>query len=390
MVELENVFDDAGETFEKGAKKFKELLKSKPFLIGLGVVCIAGVLVAVRNKGQNEEVSLDESSYTYPTGYAGYPSVGGGSLDEYTGLYGDDFSSILGGGGGGFGESVMDNSTNAELDSLYSELTSLHENITLMSDDYTELTETVLRQSTEIERSAAVAQMQRNSELYNTLAANGGSREQLDALHQENLNIAEAWGFEYDPATGNYFVGNNPVYTTSQQQAHAMAGKAPSVKAPVSYDSNRDYMADIVTLLTNDGDINLVNNYGEQRAAKVAAGGGGSVGYDPNVDYQAAINKAVASGASQSVIDQLTAAREAKIKGENLNADGSKKSGSSGSSGSSTSSKKSSTSTSSKTSAASTSSKNTGSNNSGSKSTTTIKDKSTGATVTITKSGVGW
>ena len=42
------------------------------------------------------------------------------------------------------------------------------------------------------------------------------------------------------------------------------------------------------------------------------------VTYDPNVDYAAAIQKAVQSGASQSYIDSLNAQRNAKIKGEGL------------------------------------------------------------------------
>ena len=59
-----------------------------------------------------------------------------------------------------------------------------------------------------------------------------------------------------------------------------------------------------------------------------------SVTYDKNVDYQAAINRAKETGASQSVIDTLTAQRNAKIKGENLNVDGTKKTTSSGGSSS--------------------------------------------------------
>lgn len=46
--------------------------------------------------------------------------------------------------------------------------------------------------------------------------------------------------------------------------------------------------------------------------------GSNKVTYDKNVDYAAEINKAKQNGASQSYIDQLTAQREAKIKGENL------------------------------------------------------------------------
>lgn len=47
--------------------------------------------------------------------------------------------------------------------------------------------------------------------------------------------------------------------------------------------------------------------------------------YDRNTDYAALINKAKAEGASQEYIDKLTAQRAAKIAGENLNEDGTKK-----------------------------------------------------------------
>ena len=41
--------------------------------------------------------------------------------------------------------------------------------------------------------------------------------------------------------------------------------------------------------------------------------------YDKNKDYASEIQKAINSGASQDVINQLNAERNAKIKGENLN-----------------------------------------------------------------------
>ena len=48
-------------------------------------------------------------------------------------------------------------------------------------------------------------------------------------------------------------------------------------------------------------------------------------GYDPNFDYQAHINKLTAAGAPASEISYWKSQREKKIKGENLNPDGSKK-----------------------------------------------------------------
>lgn len=76
---------------------------------------------------------------------------------------------------------------------------------------------------------------------------------------------------------------------------------------------------------------------------QISGGGGSSSGgvtYDKNVDYSAKIAEYKAQGAPASEIAKLEAQREAKIKGENLNPDGTKKSSSSSSSKSSSSSNK--------------------------------------------------
>lgn len=75
---------------------------------------------------------------------------------------------------------------------------------------------------------------------------------------------------------------------------------------------------------------------------QISGGGGSSSGgvtYDKNVDYSAKIAEYKAQGAPASEIAKLEAQREAKIKGENLNPDGTKKSSSSSSSSKSSSSK---------------------------------------------------
>lgn len=120
------------------------------------------------------------------------------------------------------------------------------------------------------EYQADLAQMKANSELYNALGSDQQSTK--DALHRENMQIANKYGFNYDSGTGNYFTNTGSVvYLTAQQQAKATTGKTTSsVKQTVDF--------------------------------------------DPNVDYQARINQAVASGASQSTINQLQAQRQAKIK----------------------------------------------------------------------------
>lgn len=115
-----------------------------------------------------------------------------------------------------------------------------------------------------------MAQMKANSELYNALGNDQSDTKK--ALHAANLEIASKYGYTYDGKTGNYFTNSGSVvYLTSQQQAKAMSGKTTS-----------------------------------ETSAK-------TVSFDSNVDYQARINQAVASGASQATIDQLKAQRQAKI-----------------------------------------------------------------------------
>lgn len=312
MAEIQEVFEDIGQ----GAKN---LFKSKPFkFAAIGVGVIALYVGFTRNK--------EEEATAYGAiGYAGYPTVNGGGGEEMSSSSSESFDSA-------YFESLL-GMMQAEQKDQISDLQSSIEDLYNKGDSFSSLesneveyrnteTESVLLA---LEREHDIAQMKANSELYNNIS----DRATKDALHAENLAIAEKWGWEYNSGSGNYFEGNSVLYTTSQQQANVLEGK----KTPASngtFVNNVDYQAEINRAITEGASAAVIDNLNAQRNAKITASGSSTAKanstYDKNVDYQALINKAKASGASQDVINNLTAQREAKIKGENLNSDGSKKS----------------------------------------------------------------
>lgn len=90
-----------------------------------------------------------------------------------------------------------------------------------------------------------------------------------------------------------------------------------------SYDNSINYTQEIKDVMADGaaGNSDKVSTLVIARATKIANEESKSqyrTDYDKNVDYSAAINKAKSEGASQEVIDTLTAQREAKIKGEQL------------------------------------------------------------------------
>lgn len=230
----------------------------------------------------------------------------------------------------------------------------------------------------------AIAQMSANSEMY----AQTRDKALKEQLHAENLAIADQYGLTFDSKTGNYFYKDgSPVYLAAWQKLQGVTpvlGHSQSVvdknHGSIGYDSfgNQGYAQNLKTFngVTYDVTVdyaakmqeayNAGYHYNDEEfqnlltlrnakiqgegldpetgkkiaASKSSAYSGvtssvntntagkttSQITYDRNTDYAALINQAKASGASQATIDQLTAQREAKIKGENLNADGTPKS----------------------------------------------------------------
>ena len=306
----------------KGKKKgFKNLNKKQKFLVLCVIVALIGLFVFYRKKtGYNSVIA---------SGYDGYPVMGpmgdeggsGGGYDEtdINGLlaeqeqyYNDQLNAV----GGKYEETIssMENQYAAQIDSMATqheeEISSLQKNMTYKD---------------------TVAQMLKNSNDWwytNDPSARA-------ALSDENKLLGESIGATFDNKTGTWLAADGSRLFINSHEAAAQ-NVSSSVK---TYDAGKDYQSVINGLLAGgakrDSD-DVVNNV-INRAAKIS-GENMSVTYDKNVDYQAAINKAKETGASQSVIDTLTAQRNAKIKGENLNADGTKKTSSGGSSSGRTSS----------------------------------------------------
>ena len=302
MAEIEEVFQDV-------ADNTKKLVKSKPFKVA--AVCVAGVALYVAlTRNQQEE---DAQAYG-AIGYAGYPSVTGGE----TGTEGSDssyFEQIL---------ADMQAAQDQNFSDLYGHLSDMQAQLD-QNDLNSNSNVTGYRQVSQsddsddemlayIQKQNAISQMRANSELYNNIT----DRAMKDALHAENLAIAEQFGWTYDPTTYNYYENGQVLYTTAKQDAGllGLAPKAPST-GEVTFKNNVDYQAEINKAIMSGAPATTINSLNEQRNAKIAAQGGltaaQSSGYDKNVDYSLAIKKAKEAGADASVIKNLETQRQNKI-----------------------------------------------------------------------------
>lgn len=234
MAEIEQVFEDFAENTKKA-------IKSKPFLfaaVGVGVV-------ALYVGWKRNRTAADDSGPYEAIGYAGYPTVGGGG-----GEYVDDsayYESLI----SDYESSISDmksehSSVIADLTQQYdTSLDELQSNILDLSENQKSTEEALAEQKYQLERERALSQMKANSELYNALSRSENAEER-QALHEENLAIAEKYGWKYDPRSGNYFDGSSVVYTTSAQQAARSGSGAVSTEkkassGTASYENNASY-----------------------------------------------------------------------------------------------------------------------------------------------------
>lgn len=219
MAELTEVFEDV-------ADNTKKLVKSKPFLLAiLGVAGVALYIGLTRNKTENEEATAYGA-----VGYAGYPVTGGGGGAEYVGSSDSDYLAAV--------EDVV-NSNNAYYESILNTTTvEQNEQITTLSNRLTTTEETITKQQQELEYKNAISQMQANSNLYNTIT----DRATKDALHAENLAIAEKYGLTFDKTTGNYMTSTGSVaYTTAKQDAAARGVSTTTTTTKTAAPANTNY-----------------------------------------------------------------------------------------------------------------------------------------------------
>lgn len=211
MPEIQEVMDDFG-------KNTKKLLKSKPFKIAL--VGVAGVALFVAWKKYQEDEENQVVGYVAADGYAGYPVTGGGSGEtdlgyadsgDNSGMTNEELAGIIADtiGQAGQGDMVWGDALSDVydyMDSVNSNVETLAESMYQMQDMNSMLLEEMMKQS-------AIDQMKANSNLYNNVSDYGLKQQ----LHDENMMIADQFGFTFNPDTGNYYENGSMVYTTIQQ-----------------------------------------------------------------------------------------------------------------------------------------------------------------------------
>lgn len=237
MAEITEVFED----FTENTKK---LVKSKPFLIALAVVIVLALFAAVR---KNKAEDTSEAGPYEAIGYAGYPTVGGGggeySQGEDTSSYYEsiiaDYERTIQNMKSDYEQTILDMQTNADqnvsdLKSHYdSSMDELYSNINDLSNAQKDQADALAETNYQLQRERAISQMKANSELYNVLSKPEDASRR-EALHAENMRIAEEMGWEFDSHTGNYFEGDSILYTVSWQDAKGAAPSGTSLKSGVS------------------------------------------------------------------------------------------------------------------------------------------------------------
>lgn len=273
------------EVFEDGAENVKKFVKKNPLIVaGLVVGGVALYVLWVKSKG----AAADSTAYE-AIGYAGYPTIGGGGGSSD---YVEDSDSY-------YEEIIRENQTQTDtiIDSIIKEydgyLADIETTVGVLEERAITSEQKNEELANQLKRQNVISQMRANSELYNTIT----DRATKDALHDENMALAESMGWTFDASTGNYFEGNSVVYTTAKQQAGentAYTGGKPTASPSGSFVNNTTY---------NNGVIDSVLQQSKES----------SKGYADGVDYSAAITQAKNSGASQETIKALETARQNKI-----------------------------------------------------------------------------
>ena len=163
----------------------------------------------------------------------------------------------------------------------------------------------------ELKYAETVNQINTNANKYNSST----NQAEKDALFSENAALVYGIGGVMSPS-GNYYDRNTLEKLYFNEMDAAAQDLSSSNK---TVDMGKDYAQVIVDLIGSGsaGNSAEVSQAAIDRATKIvnmgSSGTQHSASYNTNVDYAAAIQTAKAQGASQAVIDELTAAREAKI-----------------------------------------------------------------------------
>lgn len=301
--------------FEEIGQNVSSLFKNKWFVVAAVGVGLLGLLTWNRNKNKQAEAEEEKTEDMAVLGYTGF-GLGGMSEEDYyaemleeaqeaydesveqltdefnTALTDQQnkFDSDLANAQAEYNKALEDAeaSFQSELDKLLAQIEDMANQPSSSGSSGSKGSSSKNEQYLlEAELQADLAQMKANSELWWNVDSQGVK----DSLHAENMAIADKWGFDYDSASGNYLSDGQVVYYTSKQVG-SMINAATQPKTTTT------------TKTVDTGSLTKTSGSGSKSS---------TVSYDANVDYQDLINKAKASGASQSAIDQLNAQRQAKI-----------------------------------------------------------------------------
>lgn len=430
MAEIMEVGKDAEKKMKKLTDKVVKKFKERPvFYTALGVVVVFALYKLFSSGDENYTAEEDVVTNAYvPVGYDGYPTLSDSMLEDYNSIIsggtgtgstvgGTTSSGTVNGEGSSYVEDsyiydkYYDNSYYKELEqqnaTLLQQMGILEEQMWTMEQDalanefsftdegelYNGLGELIFSptgtykvlfegqagyeqqmaletESNKAWRNSVLQQMQSNSAAYSKAT----TQAEKDALHSANVELAKGLGLTYNSSTGKWYEANGSealIYSntsTKTTSSPKSTTSGSSAYGGVAYDKNTDYAALINKAKSEGASADYIAKLTAQRNAKIAGenlnsdgskktttssskgetnrdsgktytttttktsgtvnpttSSSGGVSYDKNKDYAQAIKDAKASGASQATINKLQAQREAKIKGENLNSDGTKK-----------------------------------------------------------------
>lgn len=419
MANIEEVGKNTKKKFNEILDTMKKKFKEKPVFYTALICVVIFALYKLFNSSDTEYTEEEEvvTNAYVPVGYDGYPGMSESMLEDLENMYGGGGTvsdgTIPGGttsSGTVNGESssyvedsyIFDTSYMENMESynkeLLQQLTLLEEQMWTMEQDalakemvYTEDGEvynglgdliysptgtykvlfpgeagydtqmSLETANNKAWRNSQLQQMQANSAAYSKAT----SQAEKDALHSANVQIAKGLGLTYNSGNGKWYEADGSealIYSNTSSKTSGSKNSTTSGSKSyggVAYDPGTDYAAKIQQAKASGASQSVIDTLTAQRNAKIAGenlnsdgskksssssssksssskstttttktttnSSSGGVTYDKNTDYAQKIKDAKASGASQATINKLQAQREAKIKGENLNSDGTKK-----------------------------------------------------------------
>ena len=207
------------DTEGKKTNKLIKLIKKNPFLVAVVAVSVLGLYAFFKKSNSTETEDSEGYSavgYTYPT-YAG-----GGTYPDSNRAYSEDLFNTM---QEAFQQQAEDLATSydnrlEQIQQSYDTSTSnLVSQLDKLNDRINDNEDTLKKQSEAVEMVRDIDTMRRNSDSYHYAS----TQQAKDALHQQNANIAEKWGFTFNNSDGYWYdKTGNRVYSTVTQEQKAL------------------------------------------------------------------------------------------------------------------------------------------------------------------------